>query len=151
MCPSEECRPLLCGLENGASIMAENTRQCKVVSVEVQGNVANVVVRIKGKLRNLTGDKENWSAMCDYPLQFSIRLEDLVERFAAERKIALARVLRNTSVDFIEDLNGATEPWTFDGLQKLAAPYQITEDKLDETIAKLEEKLAAAKAKRETI
>jgi hypothetical protein len=145
---NERIRPLLCGLENGASNMADNARQCRVISVDVDGNMANIVVRIKGKITNKTGDRENWSAMCDYPLQFRIALDDMVERFAAERKIYLARSLRNTSPDFIDDLNSATAPWSAKRIVDLSAPYQITEDKLDETIAKLEEKLAAAKAKR---
>ena len=129
--------------------MSMDERKCKVVRVSVDGDMANIVVRIRGGLRNLTGDRENWSAMCDYPLQFKVSLIDLVERFASERKIALARVLRNTSPEFIEELNDATVPWTMDQVQDKAAPFQISDEKLDETIAKLEKKLADAKAKRD--
>ena len=127
--------------------MAMNERKCTVEKITVEGNTANIVVRIRGGLRNLTGDRENWSAMTDYPLAFSVKLEDLVERFASERKIALARVLRNTSPAFIAELNEADVPWTMAEIQAKAAPFQMDESKLAETIAKLEEKLAAAKAK----
>jgi hypothetical protein len=126
----------------------ENERQCDVVEYSVDGSMITAILRIKGGLQNKTGMRTNWSINQDYTLKIHADLEDVLERYGAERKIAMARLLRNTSADFVKKVNNSETPWTVESLTNACAPYQIADEDLDEMERKALEKLMAIRAKK---